>query len=248
MMNIKLQFKGIDLRTLAIVYLALLLLFPGCTKEGGGPNPEPELTAYEQQVIEYFKAIALGFEFGSASKITRKWESEMKIFIGGKPTEELLSELEKIRTEINELATDGFKISIAGDSLASNYYLFLGNAPSYVAIYPSLENLVSSNWGLFTVFWEAGSILNSGHMYVDIERANLQEQKHLLREELTQSLGLAMDSPQYQESIFQSAWTTTTAYAPIDRDLIRLLYHPDMQRDLNAEQVEQLLQTILLSE
>ena len=83
-------------------------------------------------------------------------------------------------------------------------------------------------------------------MYVDISRANLTEQKHLLREELTQSLGLAIDSQEYLESIFQSSWTTTNEYAEIDRDLIRLLYHPDMEVGLNENQVDQVLREILM--
>ena len=33
----------------------------------------PKLDEYDLEVISYFKEIALGFEFGSASKITRKW-------------------------------------------------------------------------------------------------------------------------------------------------------------------------------
>jgi hypothetical protein len=85
-------------------------------------------------------------------------------------------------------------------------------------------------------------------MYVDINRANLAEQKHLLREELTQSLGLARDSQEYPESIFQSAWTNTTNYALIDSDLIRLLYHPDMSIGLTKAQVDVVLKEILISE
>jgi len=85
-------------------------------------------------------------------------------------------------------------------------------------------------------------------MYVDIDRANLTEQKHLLREELTQSLGLANDSQIYMGSIFQSIWTTTTKYALIDKDLIRLLYHSDMSVGLNENQVDGVLREILISE
>tara|TARA_B100001093_G_scaffold520464_1_gene616279 strand:+ start:7859 stop:8116 length:258 start_codon:yes stop_codon:yes gene_type:complete len=85
-------------------------------------------------------------------------------------------------------------------------------------------------------------------MYVDINRANLAEQKHLLREELTQSLGLARDSQKYPESIFQSAWTTTTKYTSIDSDLIRLLYHPDMRIGLTKDQVDVVLKEILYNE
>ena len=85
-------------------------------------------------------------------------------------------------------------------------------------------------------------------MYVDIERADLPAQKHLLREELTQSLGLARDSSWYLESIFQSEWTTTNSYSDIDKELIRLLYHPRMRQGLDAERVDGVLTDILLSQ
>lgn len=71
----------------------------------------------------------------------------------------------------------------------------------------------------------------------------------MLREELTQSLGLARDSNLYPESIFQQSFSTkTTDYAPIDRDLIRLLYHPEMKVGLNRDEVDNLLRDILLTE
>ena len=70
----------------------------------------------------------------------------------------------------------------------------------------------------------------------------------MLREELTQSLGLARDSEEYLESIFQSAWTTTNEYAEIDRDLIRLLYHPDVNIGLNENQLDEVLREILINE
>ncbi len=86
-------------------------------------------------------------------------------------------------------------------------------------------------------------------MYVDIFRANLIEQRHLLREELTQSLGLARDSPEFPESIFQQSFSTkTTEYATIDRDLIRLLYHKEMKIGLDRDQTCEVLREILKSE
>ena len=63
-------------------------------------------------------------------------------------------------------------------------------------------------------------------MYVDIERTSTNDgQKHLLREELTQSLGLCNDSYDYPESIFYQGWTETTEYAEIDKELIQMLYN-----------------------
>lgn len=172
----------------------------------------------------------------------------MKIFVGGNANKDMLDEIERIKNEINDLSTDGFSIEVVSDSIQSNFYIFLGTGDAYAEKFPSQSSLVNSNWGLFSVFWNSANQLNSGRMYVDIERANAIAQKHLLREELTQSLGLAQDSYLYPESIFYSAWTTTNEYARIDRDLIRLLYHPDMSIGLNENQVEEVLKDILGSE
>ncbi|MFC5044543.1 DUF2927 domain-containing protein [Aquimarina hainanensis] len=232
-----------------LLLLITLVLVSSCSNDDEDITiPKSTLSEYEVSLIDYFKSIALGFEFGNASKITRKWENELNIYIGGNPTSEILNELETVKGEINELATDGFSMNIVNDSLQSNYYIFFGSGDTYASLFPSQSNLVASNWGLFSVFWNNQNQLTSGHMYVDIERADTTAQKHLLREELTQSLGLARDSPKYMESIFQSAWTTTTEYAPIDKDVIRLLYHPDMNIGLNISQVDTRLRKILSPE
>jgi len=231
-----------------LLLLLILTMISSCAKDEEDIFSEPELSEYEINVIDYFKEIALGFEFGNASNITRKWNSDLRIFVGGKPNSELINELENIKNEINELTTDGFKVNIVNDIQQSNYYIFFGTGTEYAEKYPSQSNFIDSNWGLFSVLWNGQNQLFSGHMYVDIIRANLTEQKHLLREELTQSLGLAKDSPLYIESVFQSTWTRTIQYTPIDEDLIRLLYHPKMSYGLNEKQVDNVLREILISE
>ena len=234
---------------LLLFSLFIVILISSCSKDDDDDIlPEFILSEYEIDVIDYFKDIALGFEFGNTSNITRKWNSEMKVFIGGEPSFELLAEFEKIRTEINELKTDGFNVTVVNDSLQSNYYIFFGSGTKYAEMFPDEANLVNSNWGLFYLLWNGQNQFYSGHMYVDIIRANSIEQKHLLREEFTQSLGFARDSQLYMESIFQSDWTTTIEYAPIDQDLIRLLYHPEMSVGLNELEVDNALREILSSE
>lgn len=208
------------------------------------------LNSYDTSVIEYFSDVALGFEFGGGvdMDITRKWNIDMKIYVSDDTKTQLMSELQSIISEINGLATDGFSMSIVDDSLQSNFYIFLGTGDEYGEKYPMEAYLVDSNYGLFMVYWDASNHFYNGHMYVDLERAEPAAQKHLLREELTQSLGLAKDSPLYPKSIFQAAWTTTTTYDAIDKDLIRLLYHPQMQVGLGETQVKEVLTQIILSE
>ena len=172
----------------------------------------------------------------------------MKIFVGGDPSAQNLNELDRIIGEINALSTDGFYMEQVADSAACNYYVYFGNAATYASYFPEIASFTASNWGLFYVFFNQRAELVGGHMYVDITRADPVEQRHLLREELTQSIGLARDSPRYANSIFQSSWTTTLEYAEIDRELIRLLYHPDMVVGLDALGSEAVIQRIYLDE
>lgn len=46
----------------------------------------------------------------------------------------------------------------------------------------------------------------------------------MIREELTQSLGLFQDSWRYPDSIFYQGWSDITAYSDLDRTTIGLLY------------------------
>jgi len=237
------------MKRISISILIASSLLYSCSKDEEEVLPESGLTEYQADVIDYFKEIALGFEFGNASRITRRWSNDMKIFVGGSPTPELLTELDIIVDDIMSLTTTSFSIEIVSDSAQSNYYIYFGSGNSYSEIFPSLAGLVDSNWGLFNIFWNGSNELCTGYMYVDIYRASSVEQKHLLREELTQSLGLAKDSSLYSESIFQQSFSTNvTEYAEIDKDLIRLLYHPDMRTGLNIIQVDGVLRNILLYE
>ena len=55
-----------------------------CSKERDElQTNDNQLNSYQLNLISYFKSIALGFEFDDASKITRRWETDMNIFVGG---------------------------------------------------------------------------------------------------------------------------------------------------------------------
>ena len=218
-----------------------LIFLSSCDKEDSGVD------AYRQTVIEYFKDVALGFELGSSPKVTRKWTADMKIFVGGESSTEMHDELDRIIDELNTLtAADGFSISITQDTLDANAYVFFGAGEEFGKRVAWAANHVASNWGLFYTNYDNADHFTAAWVYVDIFRAtDPKARKHLLREELTQSLGLARDSGKFPESIFQSSWTLTTEYAEIDRELIRLLYNPAMTSGLDEASVEPVLQELV---
>lgn len=196
-------------------------------------------------IIAYFNEIALGTEFGDASLVVRKWKDPMTIYIKGQPSDALRQELDRIVDELNCLIDNEFFITFTENENLANYVIFFGSDEAYAEMHPELTDLIEFNWGLFTIYWDGQENITNGYMYVDIYRCNDRQQKHVLREELTQSLGLAQDSLKYEESIFQSDWTETTEYMDIDKDLIHLLYQDEVTVGMTAEESAMALSMIL---
>jgi hypothetical protein len=226
----------------------LLLVFPLFSFENyfrhGGTDPA--LSPHQREVINYFKEVALGFEYGTASGLTRKWQTTMKIFISGEPSEAVLQELRIVIEELNGLATDGFRIEIATHKEESNFHLFFGSRNAFTSMYPADTETVKHSSGIFRIFWNKSNYINRGYAFIHTATTE-EEQRHAVREELTQALGLGRDSPMYDDSIFQSRWTLPTTFAEIDRQVIRCLYNPRMQVGLNQDQVDAALTEILLA-
>lgn len=171
----------------------------------------------------------------------------MKLFVGRNPGSVLEIELNNIITQVNNLVSSGnFSVSITPDSTISNAYLFFGSGEAFAKRVPAAANYIDSNHGLFFVNFNSNDVIISMSAYVDIFRADSENwRNHLLREEFTQSLGLAKDSPRYQNSIFQSSYTLTTEFAEIDRQIIQLLYHPEMETGLTQSQADSRLRQII---
>ena len=172
-----------------------------------------------QKTVDYFNEIVFNTEFDGKRENAFKWNKNMKIYVEGQKIDYLMVELNDIVSELNNIINT-IEIEIVKNPKDANMFIYLGSSDGFANYCPNLDrSLLTNNWGLFFV-----SSVN-GHMYVDINRANEVEQKHLLREELTQSLGLFNDSYKYPESIYYQGWTTTTEYAPIDVELIEMLYN-----------------------
>ena len=209
-------------------------------------NHATQFDGDQQEIVKYFKEIAIGSEYGDQVNVITKWASKMKIYVGGSPAPENILELTKITNEINILVSDGFQIDIVSDSAESNFYIFFGSKYDIAKKFPDSAKHLDYTDALFTVYAlpEIHEVF-AGYMYVDIFRTSITEQHHLLREELTQSLGLMNDSPTYYNSIFQSSWTKTTEYSDIDKELIRILYNKKIRAGHTIDEVEYILMSIL---
>jgi len=195
----------------------------------GGGNSEPDkptstISNYTDEEISYFNEVARSSEYSDQDKgLVCKWESDVNIFVTGEKPSELMSELDRVVGELNNII-DPININFVNNKSEANFVICFGSQYDYHKVAPSSVGYTEHNWGLFMV--NTGKVIRRGSMYVDIYRCTkLKGQKHLLREELTQALGLFNDSYRYDNSIFQQSWTTTTEYAPIDVKLIEMLYN-----------------------
>jgi hypothetical protein len=193
---------------------------------GGGSNsdenkePVDFSVNHSQESIDYFNEITLGSEFDGKRETPFKRDFDVKIYIDGEKPQYLVDELNKIVGELNDLINP-IQFTIVNSKSQANTFVYFGSDQSFANRYPEInEERLVENWGLFQTFTDHADI------FVDLYRTTDPEaHKHLLREELTQSLGLFNDSYKYSESIFYQGWTTTTEFAEIDKELIDMLYN-----------------------
>lgn len=186
-------------------------------------DPEIDTKKYSDESVKYFNKVATKSEFSSGEFKPRKWRKDMKIYVKGDKPDYLINELNRIVGELNDIINP-INIKVVDDEDESNFVVFFGSQSGYNKICSSSIGLTEHNYGLFVV--DGGNSISGGSMYVDTERSStMSAKKHLLREELTQSLGLFNDTYDYPESIFYQEWTETNEYAPIDIELIGMLYN-----------------------
>jgi len=221
-------------RTFKILFVCLLIAACGCEDRENHNNPGAQLTDFQEYLLE----ITFGNEFGATYSSVRKWEDDIKIYVPITRYRELNEELDRIITELNGL-NGAISISRVDSLSESNYVVFFGKPDSYVSEYePNARDRVEANYGLFWVYWNANYEIYRGSLYVDVFRATDPAcRNHLLREELTQSLGLMNDSNRYSDSIFYGSWTCTTEYSELDREVIETFQSAVIDAGMDRQEV-----------
>jgi hypothetical protein len=82
---------------------------------------------------------------------------------------------------------------------------------------------VPGNIGFFWVWWDGSQVLNRSVVLIATD-VDPELRRHLIREEVTQMLGLMQDSFTLPLSIFYQGFPRVNEYAPVDRTIIELLY------------------------
>ncbi len=198
---------------------------------------EEKKHSYSDQELEYFFETAIGAEFGSIPPLIHKWTDNIRIKVNGNPTSTDLDVLNQVISELS-LLLGGITIDIVGQD--PNIEVYFTTIDQFSSIEPGY---VSGNMGFFWVWWDSNGVINMAKILIAIDEISQQERSHLIREELTQSLGIMNDSYSFEDSIFYQGWTDTINYLPIDRTIISLLYDPRLKSGMTQEQVRSILGT-----
>ncbi|MBF2084952.1 DUF2927 domain-containing protein [Thermoleptolyngbya sp. C42_A2020_037] len=204
-------------------------------------NPGPAPLAITQADIDYFTEVALGSEWGNNAPLIRRWNTNLRIRVTGTRTAEDDATIRQVMQELNELL-NGSGVQLVRDDRNPNVEIIYAPESQFRQLEP---NYVPGNLGFFWVRWN-NSVINYARILItNTNRVTQRERSHLLREELTQVLGLMRDSNRYPNSIFYQGWTDVTEYAEIDRTLIRMLYHPQLRPGMTQSQAVAVLQTLV---
>lgn len=202
--------------------------------DGGGRDEitvtvEARAGGYPAASIDYYGEIGFGAEYGTASRVVRRWAASPLVRLNGSPTAADLATLDLVMSEINALTSTVDMHQVESGASVEVYFEAQATFPQILPSY------VPGNVGYFTVWWDASQAFTQAVVLIstDLEQ-NVRD--HIIREEVTQILGLMRDSLRYPESIFYQNWSLVSAYAPVDEDVIEMLYREELP--IGAEPAE----------
>lgn len=196
---------------------------PGVVSDEIAVTVVPRSGGYSAEEVDYFTEIAFGSEFGGATPFLRRWRagSGPLIRVNGSPTAADMEVVDSVLAEINRLAP----VDVERVTDFPTVEMHVVPQSRFAEILPEAP---SGNVGLVWLWWDADQYLTQSVVLISTDITE-SLRAHVIREELTQMLGLLQDSYQYPESIFYQRYSEVTEYLPIDRAVIELLYRPELR-------------------
>lgn len=225
-------------RGAVLVLVFILSTLCGCDLAG---DDEP---LYTQEEIDYFREIAFGSEFGASPEegVIMKWTQDVTVHVTRERPENSEETLRQVMSEINNLVSGVIELRL---NLNPFDFPLTGVMIHFVSREEFRDHVpVYARHGdaYFSVRSDSSEI-QAAAIYI-ATGSRQQRIAHLIREELTQILGLMQDSHTYPESIFYQGASDVTSYAEIDRALIEMLYRPEIRPGMTREQATAVLRNL----
>tara|TARA_B100000963_G_scaffold2248_1_gene1796 strand:- start:1814 stop:2410 length:597 start_codon:yes stop_codon:yes gene_type:complete len=185
------------------------------------------LNSYSQskEEIENYLDTIIHYVEGNDNKyIPTKYSEDVKIYVDGDKKPYLLTELDKIINELNDLITT-INFSLVESKSKCNMYIYFGDVKGYSKISEDVLSKKNVN-GFGEIYPDLDYNIIYTSIFINIGKVkDIKRQKHVLREEVTQSLGLTNDTYQYFDSMFYQGYSNVTEYSNLDKEIIKLFYN-----------------------
>jgi hypothetical protein len=191
---------------------------------------------YSRVELDFFAEIAGQVEYGGSDGLIHKWAEDVRLLVIGNPTRRDRTALDNTIADLNALIAPRQIILVEDDP---NLELYFAPESEFATILPEY---VPVNMGYIYIWWDDAGAITRGVMLVSTTGITADERAHLIREELTQSLGLLADTTRYENSIFYQEWTTTNRYSPLDRTVIEMLYLPEILPGMTLDEALAILE------
>ncbi len=193
---------------------------PAALPSSAAPTPtvRPRVS---RTALNYFFRIALGAEYGDDVRVVRRWSKPVvTVRVQGTAGAAGRSCLKRVVADFNALtATTDLQLTSASAADIRLHFAPVSRFRSIDAGY------VPGNDGFFSVNWRGDHTITGATVLIRTSGIRDTVRCHLIREELTQSMGLMRDSDQYPSSVFYGRYhATPTRYSSLDKQLIKLLY------------------------
>lgn len=191
---------------------------------------------YNSDELNYFLEIALGSEYGVGDFALRKWTTDLRIEIFGQPTPQDLQTIQHVIDDLNSLIAPHIRMEIVpSEGNVQIYFIpeskFFNYEPPGIVYYG----------GFFWNWWNFAGEINRARVVIASDKVSQKLRSHLIREELTQILGLMNDSVKYEDSIFYQQYSETTVYSNLDRSVIKMLYNDDILPGMTDFEIKEML-------
>ena len=209
--------------------LAILTAAAGCSAFG------TSVQRGQGRELQYFEAVAFGAEEGATELRIRKWRRDIRFAVLGSPTDADLATIDRVIAELNGLIAP---LQVSRVNEAPNaLILFLAKPNRYIPDPAAVRH----NDGKVSVFTATDGEILAATVFIPAHRLEGRRRAHIIREEMTQGLGLLRDSWWFPDSIFYEGVHAVTEYAVIDRYLIRTLYRSDIRPGMSVAEARAIL-------
>lgn len=201
----------------------------------------------QRALVDYFSFLNLHKESSSPNTNIRKWENNLIIYLDGNVDTGIRQMVEDALNEINAIITNSdFTISITENRSAANAVVFFGSAAQLQGVWPDIFNLVNgSSAAGFTSISFSNNVIGNSRIWVS------STSEVLFKHELGHGLGLGHST--ICASSAPGSFMCPTVFPdfsilPAEREVLRLLYHEDVEAGLTEQEIRMQVSNIILLE